>query len=74
MLGNNPPPPPTVGTYTCKISAYADDANMIVKLTYDNLLRIKNILEEFVLKSGLICNVEKTVLMVVHNTQYLTIG
>jgi hypothetical protein len=38
---------------------------MIVKLTYDNLLRIKNILEEFGLKSGLICNVEKTVLMVV---------
>jgi hypothetical protein len=53
-----------VGTYTGKISAYADDPNIIVKLTYENLLRIKNIIEEFGLMSGLICNIEKTVLMV----------
>jgi hypothetical protein len=58
-----PPLPPTVGTYTRKVSAYADDANMIVKLTYENLLRIKNILEEFGLLSGLVCNVEKTVVI-----------
>jgi hypothetical protein len=40
---------------------------MIVKLTYENLLRIKTILEEFGLMSGLVCNVEKTVLLPVGN-------
>ncbi len=60
---NTPPLPPTVSTYKRKIRAYADDANLIVKLTYENLLRIKNILEEFGLLSGLVCNVEKTALM-----------
>jgi hypothetical protein len=64
---NTPPLPPTVGTYTRKIRAYADDANLIVKLTYENLLRIKIILEEFGLLSGLVCNVEKTVQMAVGN-------
>jgi Fe2+ transport system protein FeoA len=36
---------------------------MIVKLEYETLLRIKVILEEFGLMSGLICNVEKTSLL-----------
>ncbi len=55
-----PPLPPTVGTYTRKVSAYADDANMIVKNSYETLARIKNILEDFGTMSGLLCNVEKT--------------
>ncbi len=36
---------------------------MLVKLSYENLSRIKSILEEFGNMSGLICNVEKTVLL-----------
>ncbi len=55
-----PPLPPTVSTYTRKVSAYADDANMIVKNTYETLARIKEILETFGAMSGLVCNVEKT--------------
>ncbi len=43
--------------------AYTDDANMLVKLNYDNLFRIKYILEEFGNMSGLVCNVEKTMLL-----------
>ncbi len=60
---NLPPIPATVSTYTRKVSAYADDATLIVKLNYNNLLRVKQILEEFGLLSGLVCNVEKTILM-----------
>ncbi len=55
-----PPLPPTVSTYTRKVSAYADDANMIVRNTYETLARIKEILEIFGAMSGLVCNVEKT--------------
>jgi hypothetical protein len=60
----HPPLPRTVGTYTRKVSAYADDATMLVKLDYNSLLRIKTILEEFGNISGLVCNVEKTMLLV----------
>jgi hypothetical protein len=62
---NTPPLPRTVGTYTRKVSAYADDATMLVKLDYNSLLRIKTILEEFGNISGLVCNVEKTMLLVI---------
>jgi hypothetical protein len=58
-----PPLPPTVGTYNRKVSAYADDASLIVKMCYETLLRIKTILEEFGIMSGLVCNVDKTVLV-----------
>ncbi len=64
---NVPPPPRTVSTYTRKVSAYADDASLIVKCNYNNLLRVKNILEEFGNMSGLVCNVEKTVLLPIGN-------
>jgi hypothetical protein len=60
---NTPPLPHTVGTYNRKVFAYADDANLLVKMNYDNLLRIKYILEEFGNMSGLVCNVEKTMLL-----------
>jgi hypothetical protein len=32
IADGTPPLPPTVSTYTRKVSAYADDANMIVKI------------------------------------------
>jgi hypothetical protein len=64
---NAPPLPDTVSTYTRKINAYADDATMLVKLSCENLARIKKILEEFGVLSGLVCNVEKTNLMIVGN-------
>jgi hypothetical protein len=58
-----PPLPRTVSTYARKVSAYADDANMLTKCSYQNLMRIKCILEEFGVLSELECNVEKTVLL-----------
>jgi hypothetical protein len=61
--GDIPPLPPTVSTFTRKVSAFADDASVIVRFTYENLLYIKNVLEEFGNLSGLVCNVEKTVLL-----------
>jgi hypothetical protein len=62
-----PPLPRMVSTYARKVSAYADDASMITKCSLQNLLRIKNILEEFGALSGLVCNVEKTVLLPIGN-------
>jgi hypothetical protein len=62
---NAPPLPRTVSTYTHIVSAYADDATLIVKLEYNNLLRIKQILEEFGILSGLMCNLDKTMLLVI---------
>jgi hypothetical protein len=62
---NTPPLPRTVSTYKRKVSAYADDANMLTKLDYDTLLRVRTILEEFGTMSGLICNVEKTMLLII---------
>jgi hypothetical protein len=38
---------------------------MLIKLDYDSLLRVRNILEEFGVISGLVCNVEKTMLLVI---------
>jgi hypothetical protein len=64
---NIPPIPATVGTYSRKINAYADDANMLVKLDYNSLLRIKTILENFGAMSGLVCNLDKTTLTVLGN-------
>jgi hypothetical protein len=60
---NIPPLPETVSTHTRKISAYADDANMLIALEYETLHRIKVILEQFGAISGLRCNVEKTNLL-----------
>jgi hypothetical protein len=38
---------------------------VIIKLTYENLVRIKTILEDFGIMSGLVCNVEKTTVMLI---------
>jgi exonuclease III len=67
--GDIPPLPPTVGTYPRKVRAFADDASVIVKYTYENLLYIKTILEEFGNLSGLVCNVEKTVILPIGNNE-----
>jgi hypothetical protein len=60
---SSPPLPDTVSTYRRKVYAYADDANVLVKLDYDTLLVIKNILERFGTMSGLACNIDKTILL-----------
>jgi exonuclease III len=46
-----------------KVMAMADDATCITKMDFSSLSRIKVILSEFFLLSGLECNVEKTTLM-----------
>jgi hypothetical protein len=58
-----PPLPVTVSTYTRKVFAFADDANMLVKLSYTSLSLIKQILQDFGKLSGLECNVEKTTIL-----------
>jgi hypothetical protein len=52
---------------------------MLTKCSYQNLTRIKCILEEFGILSGLVCNVEKTVLLpfgenAVINEQIMSLG
>ncbi len=46
-----------------KVYAMADDATVLVRMERDSLLRIRNILADFELISGLACNVDKTTLM-----------
>jgi hypothetical protein len=62
-LENLPPLPTLVSTYQRKVFAFADDANMIVKLEYNSLAIIKKILTDFGILSGLVCNVDKTTLL-----------
>ena len=57
------PTPAQVPIKNSRIYAYADDGNILVRLDLNCLSRIKEILTEFGLISGLICNVEKTGLM-----------
>jgi len=56
-----------VSKLTRKAYAFADDANVFSKLDRQTLLRIKTILEEFGLLSGLECNVEKTTVMCINS-------
>ena len=58
-----PPVPAQVPVKNSRVYAYADDGNILVKLDLHCLTRIKEILTEFGLISGLVCNVEKTGLM-----------
>jgi hypothetical protein len=58
-----PPLPREVGTRSYKIFAYADDANMLVKMDVDTLTRLRKILDDFGILSGLECNVDKTTLL-----------
>ncbi len=40
-----------------------DDATVLTRMDFDTLVRIRHILAEFQILSGLACNVEKTMLM-----------
>jgi hypothetical protein len=61
--GDLPPLPVEVSTRPFKVFAYADDANMLVKLDVPSLTRLRTILDDFGTLSGLECNVEKTTLL-----------
>jgi len=46
-----------------RVFAFADDGNIIIKLTLGNIIRVRDILRDFGTISGLVCNIEKTSLM-----------
>jgi hypothetical protein len=52
---------------TNKNESFTDDANNFTVLSYDSLARLKKILTEFRILSGLSCNVEKTCVMRIGN-------
>ena len=58
-----PPLPVDVQQVPPRIYALADDATVLCKMDVGNFRRIKVILEEFRILSGLACNVEKTTLL-----------
>jgi hypothetical protein len=58
-----PPLPREVSTRPYKVFAYADDANMLVKMDVHTLTRLRKILDDFGTLSGLECNVDKTTLL-----------
>ena len=58
-----PPLPVDVQQVPPRVYALADDATVLCKMEHASLLRIKSILEEFRILSGLACNVEKTTLL-----------
>ena len=66
---NDPPDvpgePAAQGSLGRKVFAFADDGNCITKLEVGSLVRIFNLLEIFGSLSGLICNVEKTALVLI---------
>jgi hypothetical protein len=53
---------------TRKIFAFADDCNALILLTKSNLERVKKILSDFSQISGLECNIDKSFLMPIGNT------
>ena len=63
------PIPAQVPRNTCRVYAYADDGNILVRMDLSSLSRIKEILTNFGNISGLICNVEKTCLMQIGSQQ-----
>ena len=56
-------PQPQVNHVAPKVMAMADDANLLVRLAVPTLERIKEILLAFGNLSGLLCNLEKTVII-----------
>ena len=63
-----PPLPAEVRNIPVKVLAMADDANCLVEMSRDTLLKIKNVLADFGLLSGLECNIEKTALIPIGST------
>jgi hypothetical protein len=58
-----PPLPVEVSTRPHKIFAFADDANALLRMEVSTLNRLKQVLDDFGLLSGLECNVDKTTIM-----------
>ncbi len=58
-----PPLSCEVSTRPYKVFAFADDANMLVKLEVNTLNRLLKIIDDFGRLSGLECNVKKTTLL-----------
>ena len=58
-----PPLPQHAPSSPPKVYAMADDATVLTRMDRRSLARIRDILEEFHIISGLSCNVEKTTLM-----------
>jgi hypothetical protein len=58
-----PPLPAEVSTRPHKIFAFADDANALLRMEVSTLNRLKQVLDNFGLLSGLECNVDKTTIM-----------
>ena len=78
-LIDEPPTPATlpripaqVPKQTCRIFAYADDGNILIRMDLASLSRIKVILQNFGLISGLVCNVEKTCLMQIGSDEQIS--
>jgi hypothetical protein len=57
-----------VSKKTRKVFAFADDCNTLILLTKSNLLRIGKILGDYFLISGLECNIEKSFLLPIGDT------
>ncbi len=55
--------PATTSQKPPRVYAMADDATVLTKMERESLVRIRDILTEFHLLSGLTCNIEKTTLM-----------
>jgi hypothetical protein len=55
--------PATVSRATRKVFAFADDGNLLVEASLNNINRIKKILSDFSKLSGLECNIEKSAMM-----------
>jgi len=58
-----PPLPEEVSISPRKVFTFADDNNIFTTMRFETLNRIKEVLNEFKMLSGLECNVEKSVLM-----------
>jgi hypothetical protein len=50
---------------TDKAEGFADDTSVATIFSYDNLLHLKNLLEEFAGISGLRCNLDKTSVLLI---------
>jgi hypothetical protein len=82
-LGITPPVPRSplfstkvpVSTFAKKVFTFADDCNVLCKLEEESLARIKVVLEDFAVISGLECNLDKTNVLAVgtDNGNYMAI-
>jgi hypothetical protein len=57
------PVPVNISRSQRKMFAFADDGNLLIEATAENLIRLKKILGDFKELSGLECNIEKSVML-----------